>query len=269
MRSSLDRCAARDRRQAGRVRGGVADAGELLRATGLPAGDGRRPDRRGGHFRRGLRRLHRAHSRRSSPTSCCARRWRMARRSRRSTSRSSAPSASRACPARRSSRVCASCGITQFQRRVAAARATEPDRLLQTGWPSGVVRSRSAVDAWTFIWLMVILKIPIVALFLLVRWAVARRRSPSRGATVASARALPAPSPPSSLASAARAAAGPPRRCAPPHWRRARVRTVSPAGASRSAEPALAESRWRLRRWRPTGSRIIGASHERPTGGSR
>jgi hypothetical protein len=28
------------------------------------------------------------------------------------------------------------------------------------------------VDAWTFIWLMVILKIPIVALFLLVRWAV-------------------------------------------------------------------------------------------------
>jgi hypothetical protein len=29
-----------------------------------------------------------------------------------------------------------------------------------------------AVDAWTFIWLMVILKIPIVALFLIVRWAV-------------------------------------------------------------------------------------------------
>jgi hypothetical protein len=28
------------------------------------------------------------------------------------------------------------------------------------------------VDAWTFIWLMVFLKIPIVALFLLVRWAV-------------------------------------------------------------------------------------------------
>jgi hypothetical protein len=27
------------------------------------------------------------------------------------------------------------------------------------------------VDAWTFIWLMVFLKIPIVALFLLVRWA--------------------------------------------------------------------------------------------------
>jgi hypothetical protein len=28
------------------------------------------------------------------------------------------------------------------------------------------------VDAWTFIWLMAILKIPIVALFLIVRWAV-------------------------------------------------------------------------------------------------
>jgi hypothetical protein len=29
-----------------------------------------------------------------------------------------------------------------------------------------------SVDVWTFVWLMVILKIPIVALFLLVRWAV-------------------------------------------------------------------------------------------------
>jgi len=28
------------------------------------------------------------------------------------------------------------------------------------------------VDAWTFIWLMAILKIPIVGLFLIVRWAV-------------------------------------------------------------------------------------------------
>jgi hypothetical protein len=28
------------------------------------------------------------------------------------------------------------------------------------------------VDTWTFIWLMVFLKIPIVALFLIVRWAV-------------------------------------------------------------------------------------------------
>jgi hypothetical protein len=28
------------------------------------------------------------------------------------------------------------------------------------------------VDAWTFLWLMVALKIPIVALFLIVRWAI-------------------------------------------------------------------------------------------------
>ncbi|HEY5287416.1 MAG TPA: hypothetical protein VIJ50_09960 [Solirubrobacteraceae bacterium] len=28
------------------------------------------------------------------------------------------------------------------------------------------------MDAWTFIWLMVILKIPIVGLYLIVRWAV-------------------------------------------------------------------------------------------------
>jgi hypothetical protein len=28
------------------------------------------------------------------------------------------------------------------------------------------------VDVWTFIWLLVILKIPIIALFLIVRWAV-------------------------------------------------------------------------------------------------
>jgi hypothetical protein len=34
-----------------------------------------------------------------------------------------------------------------------------------------VIRSLH-VDAWTFIWLMVFLKIPIVALFVLVRWAI-------------------------------------------------------------------------------------------------
>jgi hypothetical protein len=31
------------------------------------------------------------------------------------------------------------------------------------------------VDTWTFIWLMVFLKIPIVALFLIVRWAVGQQ----------------------------------------------------------------------------------------------
>jgi len=37
--------------------------------------------------------------------------------------------------------------------------------------PPAGIRS-SYVTTWTFIWLMVILKVPIVALFLIVRWAV-------------------------------------------------------------------------------------------------
>jgi hypothetical protein len=37
------------------------------------------------------------------------------------------------------------------------------------------------VDAWTFIWLMVFLKIPIVALYLLVRWAVRQTPETSTG----------------------------------------------------------------------------------------
>jgi hypothetical protein len=37
------------------------------------------------------------------------------------------------------------------------------------------------VDAWTFIWLMACLKIPIVALFLIVRWAVRQTPEPATG----------------------------------------------------------------------------------------
>jgi hypothetical protein len=37
------------------------------------------------------------------------------------------------------------------------------------------------VDAWTFIWLMVCLKIPIVALFLIVRWAVRQTPETAEG----------------------------------------------------------------------------------------
>ena len=37
------------------------------------------------------------------------------------------------------------------------------------------------MDTWTFIWLMVLLKIPIVALFLLVRWAVRQTPEPATG----------------------------------------------------------------------------------------
>jgi hypothetical protein len=48
-----------------------------------------------------------------------------------------------------------------------------------TDLPPGI-RSRE-VDTWTFIWLMLFLKIPIVALFLLVRWAVRQTPEPATG----------------------------------------------------------------------------------------
>ena len=45
------------------------------------------------------------------------------------------------------------------------------------------------MDVWTFIWLMVFLKIPIVALFLIVRWAVAQTpETTADGETAASVR---------------------------------------------------------------------------------
>jgi len=37
--------------------------------------------------------------------------------------------------------------------------------------PMAGIRSND-VDAWTFLWLMLFLKLPLIALFLLVRWAV-------------------------------------------------------------------------------------------------
>jgi hypothetical protein len=37
------------------------------------------------------------------------------------------------------------------------------------------------VTLWTFIWLMVLLKIPIVALFLIVRWAIRQTPESARG----------------------------------------------------------------------------------------
>jgi len=39
-------------------------------------------------------------------------------------------------------------------------------------WPLAGGYTIDRVDMWTFIWLMAFLKIPIVALFLIVRWAV-------------------------------------------------------------------------------------------------
>jgi hypothetical protein len=38
------------------------------------------------------------------------------------------------------------------------------------------------MDAWTFVWLMVFLKIPIVGLFLIVRWAVRQTPESAPGA---------------------------------------------------------------------------------------
>ena len=58
--------AASCRRQAGRVRRGAVHARGLLRAARLPAGDGRRPDRRRRHVRRRLRRLRRRPPRRGA-----------------------------------------------------------------------------------------------------------------------------------------------------------------------------------------------------------
>ena len=64
------------------------------------------------------------------------------------------------------------------------------------------------MDTWTFIWLMFLLKIPIVALFLIVRWAVRQTPEPATGEDGGhrSARASAAP------ASPAPAPAAPPRR---------------------------------------------------------
>jgi hypothetical protein len=37
------------------------------------------------------------------------------------------------------------------------------------------------VDAWTFLWLMLFLKVPLIALFLIVRWAVRQTPEPDTG----------------------------------------------------------------------------------------
>jgi hypothetical protein len=39
----------------------------------------------------------------------------------------------------------------------------------------------SDVDAWTFLWLMLFIKVPLIALFLLVRWAVKQTPEPAPG----------------------------------------------------------------------------------------
>ncbi len=85
------------------------------------------------------------------------------------------------------------------------------------------------MDAWTFVWLMVFLKIPIVALFLLVRWAVHQTPDDAAGATTAaSARARVRCTP------ATTRARGP---HAPPRARTAIPRRRAPARAARRGRP--------------------------------
>ena len=71
------------------------------------------------------------------------------------------------------------------------------------------------MDAWTFIWLMVILKIPIVALFLIVRWAVRQtpEAAPEEDGGIGPRLASAPPAPPA-LTAAALAPARPARRSA-------------------------------------------------------
>ena len=68
------------------------------------------------------------------------------------------------------------------------------------------VYDRPGVTTWTFIWLMVLLKIPIVALFLIVRWAVRQTPETARRAgrrhRPAATPAAPAPPAPAAAAPA-------------------------------------------------------------------
>jgi hypothetical protein len=48
-------------------------------------------------------------------------------------------------------------------------------------WATPTGYTIETVDTWTFIWLMVCLKVPIVALFLIVRWAVSQTPEPAAG----------------------------------------------------------------------------------------
>jgi hypothetical protein len=76
------------------------------------------------------------------------------------------------------------------------------------------------VTTWTFIWLMFLLKIPIVALFLLVRWAVRQTPEPAPGGD---------------------GGIGPPNRPRHPHHprsRRSRPRRRGPHGEAPPPSPA-------------------------------
>ncbi len=120
------------------------------------------------------------------------------------------------------------------------------------------------VDAWTFIWLMVFLKIPIVALFLIVRWAVRQTPETSGGEDGGIGPRRQPAAPPSSATTpsgrgappVARASTGSPSRRA---GRGARARAHG--RGARTAHAALTprdEPRHRSRTGRLPGCRIIG-----------
>ncbi len=105
---------------------------------------------------------------------------------------------------------------------------------------------------WTFIWLMVILKIPIVALFLIVRWAV--RQTPETAARATDGGIGPLPRP-RTLTTRARDRRGRPggARTAIRHRR---------AGASARAPRPSGVPRHGLRRRRPAPDQRRSSSHD-------
>ena len=225
-----------DRRQAGRVRRRADHRGRLLLTARLPARERASTRPAPATPSPGASSATSPHTERRDRRGAAApARWPTAPRSRRSTSKSSAPSASRDSRARRSTPACAElreihCRFAGAQRRSAARLSAMFMRSTAAGCHIRATGSTiGGVDAWTFIWLMLLLKIPIVGLFLLVRWAVTQTPEETRARTMAASARNPDARPPhprhprhACRAAAARPASATP----PPRWRPRRVRTV-------------------------------------------
>jgi len=96
------------------------------------------------------------------------------------------------------------------------------------------------VDAWTFLWLMLFLKIPIVALFLIVRWAV--RQTPETASPARTAASAPGPGRGIRTApgGAHRGRRGEARTASPHRWLLRACAPSPPAPGCRAAEPGAA-----------------------------
>ncbi len=218
----------------------LVTAGGFFSLPAYPAGVGRRPHRRGRHVRGRLRRVHRRarrrgdHRRAAAPGDGPRDRARVVQRRRVRHPAHRAPHGER-----RSSRACDNCASSPSSppRCSSAAAPLVLDRSGASSaaslhrWstasqrPVHVIRPRAdgstigcGVDAWTFIWLMVILKIPIVGLFMIVRWAV--RQATEAAAERGRRHRLAAASPSS-------------------HHPRSRLPRAPRRGPSRHAAPAL------------------------------